>query len=130
MSKIQNDPAATAIAPGHGSINPEKVLKMNNATTTTAQPERPARPSDREVAAALYEVDCDLTDLRRAATVLDEYITYEFRAARDSRAGVTFPYTLNQSQAEGIFYMAMHVRDLAAALERRFDAAFGREASQ
>ncbi|NLS07636.1 hypothetical protein HGP14_30700 [Rhizobium sp. P32RR-XVIII] len=31
-----NDPAATAIAPGHGSIIPEKDMKMNEHSNTTA----------------------------------------------------------------------------------------------
>lgn len=36
-----NDPAAIAVAPGHGSTNPGREKEMNEATNTTAAPPAP-----------------------------------------------------------------------------------------
>lgn len=44
MTQTANDPAAIAVAPGHGSTIPRKEKEMNSQTNTTAPAELPVRP--------------------------------------------------------------------------------------
>ncbi len=46
--QTQNDPAAIAVAPGHGSINPIEDTKMNEETNNTAKPSLASRLLDIE----------------------------------------------------------------------------------
>ncbi|NTG12670.1 hypothetical protein G6L05_02770 [Agrobacterium rhizogenes] len=102
---------------------------MNNTEHSTGRPTTPAaksKPADQDIASAVRNLDCEVTSLRQAALVLDEYTCYEIRSAHDTRPNAPFPYTLTIEQVEGIRYMLMHVRDLAWDLEKSFDKAFGR----
>lgn len=126
-----NGPATAPTVPSHGPIIPHKETKMNTHTNTTGPAVLPAsksKPTDKEIAAALDDLSGDVFNLRRAAMVLEEFATYEFRAGRGQDGG--FSYGLTKEQVDGILYLAGHVRDLTTNLEIAFDKAFGREEGQ
>jgi hypothetical protein len=87
------------------------------------------KPTDKEIAEAFDDINADVTMLRMAAIVLEEYATMEFRAGRISDKSSAYAYGLTADQAEGIQYMAGHVRDLVTKLDIAFDRAFGRGTS-
>ena len=77
-----NGPASASTLPDRGSTTSQQEKAMNTNTNTTTEIKKPVRPTDHAIVEALFEVDCDLTDLRNAAMVLDEYLNFEFRAGR------------------------------------------------
>lgn len=95
---------------------------------TQAVTQRRERPTDKQILEALEYVDAQIFDIRRAATVADEYINMEILAGFGGSVSRSKTCVLNSEQAAGILYMANHVRDLAAALEDAADKAYGREA--
>jgi hypothetical protein len=128
MTQNAKGPAATAIAPDHGSTSPRKDQEMNRTQTNTGLASAPApkaKPSDREILDALDGVLADVQQLRRASLVLDEYVRSEFKGSK--LEGFMFPYGIGNQTVDGITYMTDHVRYLALGLENAIDKAFGLE---
>lgn len=101
---------------------------MNSTEHSTAADTRPdgkRKPTDQEIVKAVDDLLGDVYNLKRAAVVLDDYAGAELRRSKDTRPDTLFDYALNREQVEGLTYMFEHIRDLAEALERGFDKAFG-----
>lgn len=82
--------------------------------------------TDNEILDDLETVDFQITEIKRAATVADEYISMEISAGNCGNHRK--PCTLTAAQIDCILYMTSHIRDLAVKLERDADLAYGREA--
>lgn len=78
--------------------------------------------NDRETLQGLLALGGLISDLKRAAYVLDELMEFEFDASA-AKTDEVFPFHLNKSQVEGLFYMASHVRTLANQIDSGFDRA-------
>ncbi|NTI03454.1 hypothetical protein G6K88_15630 [Agrobacterium rhizogenes] len=108
----------------------DKEMEMNKTVNSTGGDRNPAAKgtrTDKEILDDLDGMVGDVSQLRRAALVLDEYTNDMFRNSKDLRHNAMFSYGLNQDQVDGITYMADHVRYLALALEQAVDRAFGLE---
>jgi hypothetical protein len=129
MTHKAKDPAASAIANRVSSTTLEG-SHMNNTKDTTEAAAAPARnynrPADADIVSVIREeTDIQISELRLAAMVLDEYVNMEISAGRGTpeKRGCL----LTETQISGILYMLMHVRTLARLTEQSIDAAFGRE---
>lgn len=84
------------------------------------------RPTDKQIVDTLDPVDWQITELRRAAMVADEYVNMEFREGNSGN--FADHCILNSEQVDGILYLLRHVRELSVELEKAIGRAYGREA--
>ncbi|MBB3644907.1 hypothetical protein FHX14_001070 [Rhizobium sp. BK619] len=83
------------------------------------------RPTDKQIVDALDSVDWQITELRRAAMLTDEYLNMEFREGNSGN--FADHCVLNSEQADGILYLLRHLRQFSVELEKAIDRAYGRE---
>ena len=77
----------------------------------------------------LMQLEGPILDLQQATYVLDTLIEFEFEAGRMKHEDGPFILYLNNSQRDGIAYMALHVRNLAFEISTSFHAALDGEES-
>ncbi|MEQ1405658.1 hypothetical protein ABK249_12005 [Neorhizobium sp. Rsf11] len=100
----------------------------HNSCSAAAPARNYSRPSDREILDGLEPVDYQISELRRAAMVADEYVNMEFR---EGNSGNFREHCLLESeQVDGILYTLRHLRNLTSQLEKATDRAYGREVAQ
>lgn len=91
-------PAAIAVAPSHGSTNPQKDTEMNEVTNTTAE----------RVAPDVMDLEGPIADASRMASILSKLLTESIGGQRSTDNS----YHLTKTQREDIMFAAYHTEDL------------------
>lgn len=101
---------------------------MNNSMNNTVGAKRRERPDISARLEAMLNMEEEINSLRSASYVLEEMLCSEFEHGRvTNEGGDVFPVWLNNSQIDGLKYMALHVRNIAFSLQGKFYAANGEE---
>lgn len=122
--QTQNDPAAIAVAPGHGSINPQKDTKMNKAVNTTALAGKKA--TDEEVAYAMRSLEGAVRELMHmaeiTADIFDETFGSSNRVTAKDGKSVTYEVTIRED--DQMSFLVNNVASRCNRLMKQFDAAW------
>ena len=123
---IQNakGPAEAATSPSHGSIIPEKDMKMNKAIDNTAPAEM--KVSDKEVASAMRNLESAIRELMHMAELAAEDLDATFGPSSriSSPDDNSITYRVGRREDDRLSFLVNDVASRCYLLNKAFEAAW------